>query len=109
MTTSTATAASNVRSAVLLRGAQPHPGWTVEACRDCKGSGIAPAPYQCLHCGGAGYFQLNPNPVAPTYATPAAPKCRPCGGSRITYTAQAWADAWECDDCGHTTRYSLGD
>jgi DnaJ-class molecular chaperone len=100
----------NVRSSVLVRGAVPHQGWSVEPCGHCHGQGSHSATgYLCLHCGGNGYFQVNPDYVAPTYSTPARPKCSQCGGHNITFTAQAWADVWDCNDCGDQQRQSLGD
>lgn len=99
---------TDVRSEVLEAGTEPHPGWTVSPCRDCKGAGLCQGIYLCLHCGGAGYFQINPNYAPRTY-TPTQPKCWECGSTAIAYTAEAWRDVWACQDCGARHTRSLGD
>lgn len=37
------------------------------------------------------------------------PRCPKCRSLAYVYTAQAWGDAWDCQDCGHHVYYSLGD
>lgn len=37
------------------------------------------------------------------------PRCPKCHSEAYTYKAEAWADTWDCADCGHHAYYSLGD
>jgi len=90
----------NVRSSVLLPDTQPNDGWTVQPCRLCKSARVHPDPYQCGHCGGAGYFQINPDYQAPVYVQ-SEPTCRKCKGHNVTWTQEAWGNATLCADCGN--------
>ena len=37
------------------------------------------------------------------------PRCPQCRSGAYVYTAEAWGDAWDCQDCKHHVYYSLGD
>ncbi|KWW97362.1 hypothetical protein LI90_4334 (plasmid) [Carbonactinospora thermoautotrophica] len=37
------------------------------------------------------------------------PTCPKCGSENYTYSQQAWADVWDCGDCGHRDWFSIGD